>query len=521
MKDNTNIRHKLIRLYLRQNQQSGFLLFIILFFLNISAYSQEVRQIDIIADIIELDSELGINTQRLYGNVLFEHEDVLMTCDSAYYFSDSNIVDAYSNVHLWQGDTLDLYGDFLKYNGNTKVANVRENVLLIDNENQLTTEYIDHYFNDNLAYYIGGGKIINGNNTLESRKGYYYTKEKLFFFNDSVVVTNPDYVMYSDTLKYNTVTEISYFLGPTDIISEENFIYCENGWYDTKNNISQFNKNAFLQNEGKTLIGDSLYYERETGLGKAYNNVELIDTAQNIVLKGNVAHYLEKTEYAMLTDSALMIFINEEKDSLFVHSDTLKSVPDTIPERRIIKAYYQVKFYREDLQGKSDSLVYSDTDSIFRFYRDPVIWSEDNQLTADYMEGHTLNNQIDRIEMVDNSFIITREDTTKFSQIKGRNMTGYIKDNELSRIEVNGNAETIYYAKDVEEIIGVNKLKSSKLSIYFLENKVNRIIYRSAPSGKYYPIEIFPESENKLEGFRWYEEYRPMQRSDVFQWIRK
>jgi lipopolysaccharide export system protein LptA len=479
--------------------------------------AQEVRQIEINADYIEFDSQLGSGAKRLLGNVRFKHEDIFMTCDSAWYFSDDNIVEAFANVHLWQGDTLDLYGDYLKYNGNIKMANVRENVILIDNENRLTTDYIDHDFGNDLAYYLGGGRIINGDNTLVSRQGYYYTKEKNFFFKDSVVVINPDYTMYSDTLKYHTVSEVAYFLGPTDIISEENFIYCENGWYDTKNDISQFSKNAYLQNEDKFLQGDSIYYDRVAGVGKAYRDVELLDTTQNIILQGEVAFYNEKTEYAMLTDSALMIQI-DEADSLFVHADTLLSVPDTIPDKMLIKAFYKVKFYRKDIQGKCDSLVYTDVDSVFHFYGEPVLWSDENQLTAEKIEVYTKNQKLDRLEMINSAFIISFEDSLKFNQIKGRNMTGYIRDNQLQRILVDGNSQSIYYAREEENYIGVNKAESSNLVILFSENEIDKILFRPDTDGTFYPIDKFPEAQSKFENFMWYESYRPKNRFDVFRW---
>ncbi len=240
---------KLKRFFIRR----AVALFLVIMVFHPHILAQQVHQINIVADYIEFDNELGNNAKRLIGNVRFKHEDVYMTCDSAYYYSEENMVDAYSNVHLWQGDTLDLYGDFLKYRGDIRMANVRNNVVLIDKESRLTTDYIDYNFNTDLAYYIGGGRIVNGDNTLKSIQGNYYSKQKLFFFKDSVVVTNPQYTMYSDTLKYNSVSEIAYFLGPTDIISDSNFIYCENGWYDTKNNISQFNQNAWLESDGKTL----------------------------------------------------------------------------------------------------------------------------------------------------------------------------------------------------------------------------------------------------------------------------
>ena len=481
------------------------------------AQEEEGRKIDITSDFIEFDSNLGGGAKRLYGNVHFKHDDVFMTCDSAYFYSDENIVDAYANVHLWQGDTLDLYGDYLKYEGNRKFAKVRNNVLLIDKETRLDTDYIDHNFGEDLAYYLGGGKIVNGDNNLESEIGYYYTKEKLFFFKDSVVVINPDYSMYSDTLKYNTQSEVSYFLGPTDIISEDNYIYCENGWYDTKNDISQFNKNAYLESNGSTLSGDSIYYERETGMGKAFINVELVDSSKELVLKGNYALYYEDSEYAMITDSALMIQI-DGIDSLFIHADTLLSIPDTIPEHRLIKAYRHTKLYRTDIQGKCDSLVYTDIDSVFLFYGEPVLWSEENQLSSEFMELYVKNRLLDRIEMKNAAFIISKEDSIKFNQIKGRNMTGYIINNQIRNINVDGNAESIYYAKDQEEIIGVNKTMSSNLTIRFVDNNIDKIIYLTEPSGTYYPANKFPATESRLEDFKWYEEYRPLDKSEVYIW---
>jgi lipopolysaccharide export system protein LptA len=397
------------------------------------------------------------------------------------------------------------------------MAKVRDNVTLIDKENTLTTEYIDYDFSKDLAYYINGGKIVNGNNTLESEQGYYYSKDKLFFFKDSVKVVNPEYTMYSDTLKYNTVSEIAYFLGPTDIISKENYIYCENGWYDTQNNISQFNKNAFLESEGKILRGDSLYYERENGLGKAFYNVEFIDTSQNIILQGNYALYYEHSDYAMLTDSALMIQV-DGIDSLFIHADTLKTTPDTLQDFRKIQAYYHVKIFREDLQGKCDSLTYTDIDSIFRFFGEPVIWSDENQITAEFIEVHIKNQKIDHIDMTNSAFIISQEDETRFNQIKGRDMVGYFVDGKLNMVDVDGNGQTLYFVPEEDYLIGANKAQSSNLKIYLKDNKVTRINFITKPDAVYYPIDLLSPNDAKLENFRWYGEFRPLKKMDAFKW---
>lgn len=498
--------------------KARFILSLLICLLHFPVEAQQIRQIEILnADITEYDNSLAIQANRLIGNVQFQHEDLLMNCDSAHYYPSTNTLDAFSRVHLWRKDSLQLNGDFLRYNGNQRTANVRREVVLIDKETILKTEHIDYDLNKDIGLFINGGNIDNGNNNIKSVQGLYYAKEKLIFFKDSVVVTNPDYIIYCDTLKYDTSTEIAYFLGPTEIISDTNLIYCENGWYDTQNNISRFSRNAYLQTESRLLKGDSLYYERETGYGQAQNNVELIDSLQNVILMGNYAIYNEHTGYAMMTDRAVMIQI-DNMDSLFIHADTLRMNQDTVPDFRIIKAYRHVKIFRHDLQGKCDSLVYTDVDSVFRFFGEPVLWTEDNQLTAEFITIHTANRNMDKIELNNTSFIISMEDSTRFNQIKGRDMEGFFVKNELSRIDVNGNGQTLYFARDGDELIGVNKAASANLVIFLKDRRIDRILFLNQPDATYLPIEKITAAEERLENFKWYGNFRPVVKEDIFIW---
>jgi lipopolysaccharide export system protein LptA len=483
------------------------------------ALSQKVTRIEILnSDSMEKD-EKSANAIKYIGNVIFRQDEALMYCDSAYFFTEENSVTAYHHIHIEQGDTLDLYGDFLTYDGNEKLAVITENVKLIDKENILTTNNLEYNLRSSTGYYTNGGKIRNGDNDLESDIGFYYSKLKLFHFRDSVVIHNPDYTIYADTLKYNTVTEVAYFLGPTEIISKDNYIYCENGWYDTKKNISQFNENAYLVSEGQYLKGDSLYYERETGLGKAFDNVELFDSTQNIILKGKYAIYNEEPEYAMLTDSAQFIQISDE-DTLYVHADTLESVLDSSGVKKIMKAYFKVKIFREDIQGKCDSLVYLESDSVFQLFREPVLWSEENQLTAEHIDIHLANKKLNYIDMISSSFIIAQQDSIRYDQIKGKNMTGYFINNKLVRIDVKGNGQTIYYGKDQGELVGINHAESSDLTIYLKDNKIERINLILAPKATLYPPDGSVEFETTLKGFVWLEKFRPVSKQDIFVWER-
>jgi len=509
---------------------AGCLAVVLFCFFSFSAGAQDrqqtgqpakVRKIEIVnANSTEFDASLGTDAKRLIGNVIFKHGDAVMYCDSAYYFSDENVMDAYSHIHIIRNDTLHLYGDFLKYIGNEKLAEVRDNVKLVDNETTLTTDYLDFNIRENYGYYTNGGDIVSGQNNLRSEKGYYYANTKTFFFKDSVVINNPDYDIYSDTLRYNTESKIAWFYGPTEIISDENYIYCENGWYDTDKDISQFNKNAWLKSKDQILRGDSLYYERNTGFGQAFNNVQLRDLKQNVILQGNFAEYYEEPESALLTDSAVFMQITDdkEKDTIYVHADTLRSVLDTTGLHKIIKAYYKVKIFEKDLQGKCDSLAYSFADSTIRLYREPVLWSADNQLTAEYIEIQTKNGNVDKIVMENTAFIISKVDSVRFNQIKGKKMTGYFKDNELSRINVDGNGQTIYFARDRNMVVGVNKAESSSLIIYLQDRKIKKINFINKPEATLYPPFALEGNDLVLKDFKWYNMYRPLNKRDIFIW---
>jgi lipopolysaccharide export system protein LptA len=309
---------------------------------------------------------------------------------------------------------------------------------------------------------------------------------------------------------------MAYMLGPTRIISDNNDIYCEEGWYDMEDNISMLKKNAMMKNSKQTIRGDSLYYERDNGFGKAFSSVELFDLEQNVILKGNFADYNEITENSLLTDSAVFIQITD-KDSIYVHADTLRSELDTTGSK-LIRAYFRVKLFKSDMQGKCDSMIYSFADSVIKLYYEPVLWSEGNQLTAEYIEIATRNRKVDKMYLQQMAFIVSMADSVNFNQIKGRNMICYFNENELYKIDVMGNGESIYYLVEEEEIIGVNKSQSSNIIIYWADGKVQTIKSEPDPDATLYPLDELPEAESRLRDFKWLEDYRPKSRHEIFYW---
>ncbi|MFC2152362.1 OstA-like protein [Bacteroidota bacterium] len=501
------------------NKLLFYIFFIASFFSITVLYAQQKEQINIRNSDVLIGGKSSVDgLRRFIGNVVFEHNNATMYCDSAYLYSKQNLIHAFNNVHVTRADTLHLYGDFMLYNGNTDIGKFRNNVRLENKETILYTDSLDFNNALNIAYYFDGGRIINEDNTLTSVIGYYYANDDMFFYKDSVVATTPDYTIYTDTLKYYTEEKITYFLGPTNIINEENHLYAENGWYRTEEKKFQFNQNARYQSKEKILIGDSLYYDDLNGIGIAIDNVEMIDTIENMILKGNYAYYTKEPESFLITDSTLLIQVSNYTDSLFLHADSITSSYDTSGTYRILKAYHKVKIFRDDFQARCDSMVYDFQDSVITLFTEPIIWSQGSQMTSKVVEVHIKNEKIDFFKLINTAFIVSQKDTSSFDQIKGKEMIGYIRNNQLSRVDVFGNGQTIYYTVDEKEneIIGVNFAESSDIIIFLNKGQVSRINMIKQPTGTLYPLGELEETE--LKNFRWLEHLRPKSKLEIFKW---
>jgi len=498
----------------------------LLIFIPAKVYSQNsygerkgVKKVEILnADIWEVNEKIEKDLQRLLGNVRLKHKEVTMTCDSAYYYKGKNQVRAFSKVHIEQGDTLDLYGDYLFYDATTENALVDGNVELIDKETHLFTKTIDYDVKNEIARYNKHGRITNSDNTLTSTIGIYYVAENLFHFKDSVKIVNPGYVMTADTMDYNTQSEVAFFTGPSELIGDSLYLYCEKGWYDTKNEITSIWKKAYINNRKQIVHGDSLFFNDMTGYGESFGNVVIEDTTNNLIIQGNYAWYYKQPEKFMITDRAVFIQVSGN-DSLFLHADTITAitVSDTSANGyKLMRAYHGCRIFSNDLQAKCDSLAYSFQDSVIRLYKAPVIWSGENQLTSDSMAIFTRNRQTDRLELYNSAFITSQIDTIRFNQTKGRLLTGHFKNNELYKIVIKGNGESIYYLLEGDFVAGVNSSKCANTDIYVEKGKVTEVTDFGNPEGFIDPPEIFNIDPLRLKGFNWFDKLRPKKRDDIF-----
>ncbi len=470
------------------------------------------------ADFLMHDDKIGKNTQSLNGHVKLSHGNVVLFCDSAYMYNDSNVVICYSNVHVIQNDSIHLYGNKMTYYGDISLVKVRENVRANKGDTWLYTEFLDYDRLKDQAYFYNGGRVENGENILVSRRGFYYPMTNDVYFKDDVVGTSPRYNLISDTASFNTKTEIITILGPTTITTTDSAeVRSEKGWYNTKTEVAKLLQNNLVYSLKKhtTLQGKTILYERQKSLGTAWNDMVLTDSANNMVIKGDYGFANQLTDEALATKRAEVQHIYKS-DTLFMHADTFRivSLPDS---GRLIKAFYNVKAYRPDLQARCDSMVFDSRDSIATLYHDPIVWSEANQMTANVIKLYTRNQVLYKAELIDAAFVISlEEDSVGFDQVKGKLITGYIRNNEVHLIDVSGNGQTIYYPKDGPNLIGVNRAESSDMSIRLKDGKINSISMHVSPTGNMNPPFLIGEENCKLAGFRWLEDYRPKCKADIF-----
>ncbi len=475
--------------------------------------------------IVQADDLLGDNTTGqdlniFVGNVIFEHDSAFLYCDSAVLYSKTNNLEAHSKVRVKVSDTLNLYGDVLYYDGDTRVATVTGNVILEDKDATLYTDRLIYDRNTAIAFYNTWGRIVSEDNELTSTKGYYYTADKMLYFKQDVKMVNPDYSLNSDTLVFNTATEVANILGPTRITGENEFLYSEKGLYETQTGYTELVLNSYMTYKEQYLTGDSIYYDKEGGVGEVFGNVFIKDSVQNMIITGEYADYHRKDGFAYATDSAVAIMI-DENDSLFMHADTLRLTFDSTDSPDYLLAFYKCKFFKNDLQGMSDSLVYSFNDSTINMYFDPVLWTLGNQLSAKQIQVFSSNQRIDSMYMTNSSFIISLDKfgKNKFNQIKGKNMIAFFDENELDLVKVNGNSETIYFVREEDgNLIGINKAASSTMEIWIEDRQVVDIYYFDSPEAQLYPESELPEDQHYLRDFKWRKEDRPINKYDIFKW---
>ena len=474
------------------------------------------------ADETRYNKRINPDAQILVGDVVFRHDSMYMYCDSALFYEVSNSLDAYGNVRMNQGDTLFLYGDRLHYNGDEMLAKVRDNVVMIDKAMTLTTDSLNYDRTINLGYYFNWGTVEDTLNVLTSEWGEYDTQTSDAVFNYEVTLTNPNFVLTSDTLHYNTKTQIATIVGPSNIDSDNNNIYSTLGRYYTADEHVELLNRSVLTNADKRLVGDSIFYDRTNGYGEAFDNVVMDDFAGKTRLTGDYTYYNELTDSAYATQRAVAIDYSQG-DSLFIHGDTLRLLtrfPDTDSVYRIVQAYHKVRIFREDVQAVCDSMEFSSLDSCMTMYYDPVVWNGPQQVLGEVIRVYMNDSTVEWAHVENQALIVERVDTGHFNQISGREVKAYFVNGNIDKSDVIGNVMVVYYYIEEGDSVafGMNTTEASLLTAFMKDRQVDKLLVTDQSNGVFYPITQIPPGKDKLANFVWLHKLRPLSKYDIMVW---
>ncbi|MDI1323601.1 MAG: OstA-like protein [Algoriphagus sp.] len=449
--------------------------------------------------------------ERLLGGVQMKHQNSIIYCDSAHFFRETNKARLFGDVRIVdQEDPIQTRSAYAEYDGNTKIAKLRTNVVFTNQKTTLYTDNLDYDRASNIAYYTNDGKVVDSINVLTSKRGTYEVNLERITFQDEVVLINPDYTMKTDHLIYLTVPKTAETKGLTNLISKEgNTLDAQKGsFYNTQQKQFQFFE-GIVETETSRVKAEQLFYDELKAYYEGKENVSVYNKEREIEVYGDVGQYWEERKYSLVHGNAL-VRKYFEKDTLFVTADSLISQDSEGDSAKYLLAFRSINLVKADLSGLADSLVYNYSDSSIRLFQDPVMWSQTSQISADSMIFFLANEELDRVYMKDKAFVITQDTIFNFNQMKGRSMMAYFKEGKISHLNIDGNGESLYFALEGDTLTqGVNRTLSANIKLNFEDGAIRRVTYGIKPDGKFTPVQKLTEENSRLEGFRWRIEEKP------------
>lgn len=473
------------------------------------------------ADNLRFNENEMQSAQRLSGNVVLMHKGMTMFCDSAMLYEQSQTFDAFGHVKIVQGDTLTLTGDRLHYDGETLIAEMRFNVIMTHRNQKLYTDslYYDRLYN--MGYYEEGGKLIDGKNQLTSDWGEYHTDTRQATFNYNVELINDRFKLITDTLHYDTQTKWAEVVGASNIYSNADTLYTEHGFYNSDNEQVKLYKRSKAYGRNRIMEGDTVYYDKKTGVMEAFQNVSCLDEKNKNLLTGDYAWYNELTGEAIATKNALARDFSQGKDTLYFHADTLHMYSynlETDSAYRVLHAYFHARAYRKDVQAVADSMVFHSAQKKITLFRDPIAWSDQRQIVGEEINVYLNDSTIDSVYVDRQALMIEKLDSTHFNQVGAQQMRTYFVKGEVSENRAVGNVMVVNYPLEKDStIIYQNYVETAEARMFMKDRKLKKI-WAPTSHGFFYPIGMAPAERTRLDGFAWFDYIRPISPDDVFKW---
>lgn len=509
--------------------------------------SDTVRTVEILPGVRKLEYrkiDSVTEIQILAGNVRLKQGNSIFECDSCVITKRLNLFEAFGNVHINDSDTAHVWSDHLRYLTDRRVAYLDGNVKLTDGKGTLTTPTLEYDVNTKVGIYRNGGRVVNEKTVLTSEEGFYYADLKDVYFKKNVRLKDPSYDLESDSLLYNTGSETVRFIAETFVKdSSGRTIKTRDGFYNKKTGKAEFGQNPIVTDKDIQATGEKIISDDSTGITQIFNKGIIVDTAAKRTVIADTIFYNKKTESFLAYAKPLMI-IEQEGDSVFVTADTLFSAKltdlygkndstikkDTIQGVNVIdtktkdstdryfEAFRNVRVFSDSMQAVCDSMFYSFKDSVFRLYYEPVLWSNESQITGDTILLFTKNKKADRMQVFKNSFIASLVEPEIFNQVKSTRMDAYFIDGNIDSVRARGAAECIYYIQDEDSAFtGINQSTSDLMDVYFKEKELQRVVFRTQVKGTIWPMKDKSPSEMRLANFKWRDAERPKTKYEMFE----
>ncbi len=507
------------------------------------------------------------------GNVIIQQGDTLnIFSDSLYYQGDDRIADLFGDVRL-DNKGQRLFTEHLNYNLKTKKAEYftrslltndttylesnrgtyfvntdeaffRDSVVVIDTAFVMRTDSVDFSTETGILTFIAPTLITQDEARIYCEKGFYDTNEGYAEFlqnaeyikgeqqatadiiiydskNKEVTLKGnaqffeEDKVATANTIRYEEDTELMYLEGNAKYKDSEKEVVGDEIRYDSVEETFDTKGRSTIVDGDQVLIADTVNYVGALGVAKG--NVIWTDTVDQITIESERIDYNKDTDYVKASGGRPLLISIVDDDTLFMRSDTLISLMENEADSaRTLVGYKNVRIFKTNLQAVCDSLVYQTKDSLFTFYQSPIIWSDTSQFYSDTVLMQMKNEEIDKIYLNNNAYIINSPDEIYFNQIRGKNMTAFFKNDEIQKMRVVGNAESIYYILDEDDAYtGVNKCVCSNMLINFVDNEIDDIFFYTNPTSNLYPMRKADHNALKLPGFRWDRNQRPKSRFDL------
>jgi lipopolysaccharide export system protein LptA len=447
--------------------------------------------------------------------VLFKQNETRVSNDSSVYYASRNVMESFGNIRI-KDDSTTITSDLLIYNGDSRTAQLKKNVVYHKGERWMYTDFLDYNIDSEIASYSGGGKLVDTTNTLTSNYAVFFAKENYAVFTQKVKLVSPEFTLESDTLRYNTTTKIAYTDGPTVITNEDGTqLFSQGGEFRTYIDQSQFIEGN-VETEDYYLEGEELFFDDLKKYYRGTGNVMLTSKENDVIITGDEGYYDRNARRSVIYGNPVMKRIMEA-DTFYLAADTLVAIESEYDSAKRILAYPDIRIFKSNLQGLADSSAYYRSDSIIMMYGDPILWTNKNQIRSDTIELQLKNKTIDQMILRRDAFLVNQDTMGHFNQIKGRNMVTYFRNNLIESMSVDGNGESIFYILDEGDslLVGMNKMLCSDMKLIFENNDISTITVYTQPEGRIVPPHEISADDEVLSGFGWLYDKRPLLK-DIF-----